>query len=138
MTIILHGTWLPQAQRLFVWGEDGQAFGRAARKAKIPAHPFQATVADLQRLTAHCTPRAEPAEQEQVVWLPAVAGRPAPLRELRAGPASALADLLARYDEPDPALAQISAQIAAPLVEAAILKRYGAAPANTQAPLSTL
>lgn len=74
------------------------------------------------------------------------------LRELRAGsapaqpegvasvpaPAPALADLLACYDEPDPALTQISAQIAAPVVEAAILKRYGAAPADIQAPLSAL
>jgi SNF2 family DNA or RNA helicase len=83
MTIILHGTWLPHVQRLFVWGEDAQASGRAVRKAKIPAHPFQAAVADLQRIIMHSVPQAKSAEQEQVIWLPSVAGRPAPLRELR-------------------------------------------------------
>lgn len=83
MTIILHGTWLPQMQCLFIWGEDAQLLGRAVRKAKIPAHPFQAGIADLQRVTAQFVPPAEPLEQEQIIWLPSVADRPTPLRELR-------------------------------------------------------
>jgi uncharacterized Zn finger protein len=59
---------------------------------------------------------------------------PAPADE----PSPALADLLASYDQPGPALAQISTHLAAPHVEAAILKRYGTAPANTQTVLTTL
>ncbi|WP_129630273.1 SWIM zinc finger family protein [Candidatus Oscillochloris fontis] len=74
------------------------------------------------------------------------------LRELRAGslptqpeiavpvcePEPALADLLSCYDDPGTDLAQINTQIAAPDVKAAILKRYGTAPAGTQTHLSAL
>ncbi|WP_202976786.1 DEAD/DEAH box helicase [Candidatus Oscillochloris fontis] len=81
MTIILHGTWLPQVKRLFIWGEDSQLLGRGVRKAKTPIHPFHAAIADLQRMIVHLVGQAESAEQ--IIWLPSVAGRPAPLRELR-------------------------------------------------------
>jgi uncharacterized Zn finger protein len=55
-----------------------------------------------------------------------------------AEPIPALADLLATFDEPGAALGQIHAQIVAPHVEAAILKRYGPAPVGTQAQLTAL
>lgn len=44
--------------------------------------------------------------------------------------APALADLLATYDEPGAELAQIAPHIAAPALEAAVLRRYGAPPAG--------
>ena len=31
MTTVLHGTWLPKIQRLFVWAEDARAVGRRRR-----------------------------------------------------------------------------------------------------------
>lgn len=50
----------------------------------------------------------------------------------------ALVDLIASYDEPGPGFSQIQPQITAPQVEAAILRRYGTAPASTQVALVSL
>lgn len=50
----------------------------------------------------------------------------------------ALADLIATFDEPGPAFNQIHTQVVAPHIEAAILKRYGNAPAGTQAQLTAI
>lgn len=84
MTIVLHGTWLPELQRLFVWAEDARAIGRRSRKAKLPLHPFQLPISDLQQHLGHRFRQAETFDQaDQTIWLPSVAGSPLPLRELR-------------------------------------------------------
>lgn len=81
MTTILHGTWLNQQQRLFVWGEDAELLGRAVRKAKQPLHPFQAEISSLQLAFSQLLAQAE--QQDALIWLPSCHGRPLPLRELR-------------------------------------------------------
>jgi superfamily II DNA or RNA helicase len=84
MTIILHGTWLPQPHRLFIWGEAAAAVGKSARKAKIPTHPFQASTTDLRQLVQPLVGNADMAAQaERIIWLPSIATSPLPLRELR-------------------------------------------------------
>ncbi|GAB4441413.1 MAG: DEAD/DEAH box helicase [Chloroflexi bacterium OHK40] len=97
MTNVLHGTWLPTEQRLFLWGEsdtptprrrpgEGEARApRRRRKGSAHTHPFQVAPDALhERLADLPLSTLVPPDGERTVWLPSVNGSPLPLRELRA------------------------------------------------------
>ena len=62
----------------------------------------------------------------------------APIEQAPEEPATALADQLAAFFQAGPELDTIQVQIAAPEIEAAVLKRYGPAPADTDADLRAI
>jgi len=90
MSDVLHATWLPALQRLFVWGEAGDGASRKGRKARLPVHPFQVAAERLREL---CSPYVSPAppsagiplaEHTLTLWLPSSAAAPFASPELLA------------------------------------------------------
>jgi SNF2 family DNA or RNA helicase len=85
MTAVLHGTWLADQRRLFLWGEVAERASRRGRQSKSAAHPFQLPADALHaRLSRLPSSGAVPPERELTIWLPSAGGEPLPLRELRA------------------------------------------------------
>ena len=84
---VIHGTWLPNEGRLFVWGELAERAARRGRQRRRPghlAHPAHAQPEALFERLAELHPNAGTmAHTEQTIWLPSVGGAPLPLRELR-------------------------------------------------------
>jgi SNF2 family DNA or RNA helicase len=88
MSDVLHATWLPTLQRLFLWGESGAGVPRKGRKAQLPVHPFQTPVARLREIVGpHVLPL--PAEHTLSLWLPSSAAAPFASPELLATGAQA-------------------------------------------------
>lgn len=85
MIPVLHGTWLPAAERYFLWGEAATRSARRGRQAQPPAHPFQLTADALhERLAMLSSSTTIPSERELIIWLPSAGSSPLPLREQRA------------------------------------------------------
>src|SRR4051812_14201375 len=76
MSDVLHTTWLPALQRLFLWGEAGAAASRKGRKGQPPAHPFQPAPTRLCEVcrphvsTAPASAGIPPAKHTLTLWLP--------------------------------------------------------------------
>ncbi|GAC1542708.1 MAG: DEAD/DEAH box helicase [Herpetosiphon sp.] len=83
-THVLHGNWLPEIRRFFVWGET-DAGGRKGRQPKIPPHPFQTTEQALreQFMRLDVDPGAL-VEHTQTLWLPSAGKLPMASPELMA------------------------------------------------------
>jgi SNF2 family DNA or RNA helicase len=83
MSDVLHATWLPALQRLFLWGEAGDDVPRRGRKTRLPIHPFQVAAERLREL---CSPRVSPAPIEHTLslWLPSSDAAPFASPELLA------------------------------------------------------
>src|SRR5438046_2232978 len=83
MSDVLHATWLPALQRLFLWGEAGAGAPRKGRKAQLPTHPFQLAPARLREIGS---PHVSPASPEHTLtlWLPSSAAAPFASPELLA------------------------------------------------------
>ncbi len=86
MIPVLHGTWLPELKRFWLWGEAATASSRRSRKTKAAPHPFQLGVEALQARLASLPgwAAAPPPGRELTIWLPSLGGAPLPLREQRA------------------------------------------------------
>ena len=85
MIPVLHGTWVPNIARFFLWGEAAARTARRGRQAQVPMHPFQFTNDALHERLAELPSSATiPAERELTIWLPSAGGAPLPLREQRA------------------------------------------------------
>jgi SNF2 family DNA or RNA helicase len=88
MSDVLHATWLPALQRLFVWGEAGAGAPRKGRKAQLPVHPFQLAPARLREIgSPHVSP--DSLEHTLTLWLPSSAAAPFASPELLATGAQA-------------------------------------------------
>src|SRR3954447_12044383 len=83
MSDVLHATWLPALQSLFLWGESGSSVPRMGRKARTPTHPFQLAA---ERLREICGSRVSPAPAEHTLslWLPSSDAAPFASPELLA------------------------------------------------------
>src|SRR6476659_2242023 len=95
MSDVLHATWLPALQRLFLWGEAGDGAPRKGRKAQLPAHPFQLAPARLREIgSPHVAPAPPscaipPADHTLALWVPSSAAVPFASPELLATGAQA-------------------------------------------------
>ena len=93
MIPVLHGTWVPNIARFFLWGEAAARTARRGRQAQVPMHPFQFTNDALHERLAELPSSATiPAERELTIWLPSAGGAPLPLREQRAAGAEVSAE----------------------------------------------
>ncbi|HEX6292220.1 MAG TPA: DEAD/DEAH box helicase [Herpetosiphonaceae bacterium] len=80
---VLHATWLPAAQRLFMWGESVEVPRRKGRQPRIPRHPYQSAPETIsERLDQLALKQADAAEHPQTIWLPSANGSPLPSPEL--------------------------------------------------------
>ncbi|HEY3229156.1 MAG TPA: DEAD/DEAH box helicase, partial [Roseiflexaceae bacterium] len=83
MSDIFHGTWLPAAKRLFLWGETAEPPPRKGQRAKIPAHPFKSTIERLRAFIQRHVD-ATPDDHTVILWLPSTETAPCPSPELLA------------------------------------------------------
>jgi hypothetical protein len=168
MTLVLHGAWLPDQKKFFLWGESLNAVPLKGKPPKRPPHPFQSSVEKLRERVAI----ADSTTHTLNLWLPSTTKTPIPSPELIAAGAVAPkdspkltawrttglllsvnaafdfllalpthhigADLLATFYHAGDDLYQIAPNIAAPEIESPLLKRLGASPANTHTDLQLI
>jgi SNF2 family DNA or RNA helicase len=117
MPEVLHGTWLAERERFFLWAETDDPPARRGRRPRQPPHPFQAPIARL-RAALDLPPDAE--EAALSLWLPTgVEPLPSPeLLSLGVAAPSSQVPRLARWTvsglllAPQPALDLLSSFVA--------------------------
>ncbi len=78
-SIVPHGTWLPEPQLFFLWGETVVQRRRTGRQPAVPRHPFQADANDLQAwVNRHVPNAASINEHTLLLWLPTRGTAPVP------------------------------------------------------------
>ena len=78
MTLILHGTWLPDQKQFFLWGESLESISLKGKPPKHPPHLFQISVEQLrERVTI-----ADTKTHTLTLWLPSTHKTPIPSPEL--------------------------------------------------------
>jgi len=85
MILILHGAWLPDQKKFFLWGESLNAVPLKGKPPKRPPHPFQSSVEQLRQRAAVADSKTHPL----TLWLPSTNKTPIPSPELVATGAAA-------------------------------------------------
>lgn len=83
--LVLHGSWLPERTRFYLWAErTEEEERRRGRKPAVPPHPFaapaEALIAACRALAFDLNALEPPANLE--AWLPVANGRPQPSPDL--------------------------------------------------------
>src|SRR5258707_1784032 len=82
---ILHGTFLPGAQKFVLWAEQDELVPRKqGRQSKSALHPFGMATRQLAEWLIAAVPNLAPTSSTQVIWLPSYDTLPQPSPELAA------------------------------------------------------